>query len=642
MRFRHSYQGGCDKYNDKSEVHVTGSDLLYRQLAKYESHIHCRSSCSSPIPAKSLVFDIGIGLPWCCGTVRTATKTGPDSYYEHCPSTAAVQVSNMNPASATSWKNGNSGLSLLFATLCIIDIFGVFPIIALPRSIVQCGLYGIPLVLVVFGLQIYTAILLGRSWIIAIALDPQISQKNRYPLAAVTELTMGQRARSIVTLFLDLTIFGCGIPNLLVASQNLHLFGLKVSGQRFDLSFCYWLLIVGLLLCPLMWLGSPRDMKLVAICSSIIVTLTAILIWWSIVTDDRAFNVTPITSSPTWDKFISGYGMLAFQFDVHPTLMTVQVDMRRPRDIDKAIFFSFMASGSLFIITACLAIWKYGGNITANILEAVPSGSVANIAILLAALQLCFSSVIGYSALFQHLEDQWNIQRTFGWKRCAMRSAVVFLSVIVGESVSRFDIVMALIGGSLTGSLVFVLPPLIYTRALALKKQSIAEGQIYLGFRKRFNGEEQHLMDPEAHSRSIYYGFLSATNNSRSYTYLYFDNLNETNSHSSEFDSYYEDEHKDEVTQIPMTSTRQEDQPLLIDATEPTRSRIRKFTNEQTAETVVKRKNIWNLEKAINYFDYFIVTISIVIMLSSTYVNIWNTIRYVRFTPPCIINATIG
>lgn len=60
-------------------------------------------------------------------------------------------------------------------------------------------------------------------------------------------------------------------------------------------------------------------------------------------------------------------------------------------------------SGSLFIVTACLAVWKYGGNTTANILEAVPSGSVANIAILLAALQLCFSSVIGYSALFQHV-----------------------------------------------------------------------------------------------------------------------------------------------------------------------------------------------------------------------------------------------
>ncbi|XP_012532039.1 amino acid transporter AVT1C [Monomorium pharaonis] len=571
-------------------------------------------------------------------------KTGPNCYCdEHCVIQCRdIAASNMNSENATLWK-GNSGLSLLFATLCIVDIFGVFPIIALPRSIVQCGLYGIPLVLVVFGLQIYTAILLGKSWIIATALDPQISRKNRYPLTAVTELTMGQQAKSIVTLFLNLTVFGCGIPNLLVASQNLHLFGLKVSEQNFYLSFCYWLLIIGFLLCPLMWLGSPRDMKWVATCSSITVILTAILTWWSIINDDRIFNVVSIATSPTWDKFISGYGMLAFQFDVHPTLMTIQVDMRHPSDIDKAIFFSFITSGSLFTVTACLAVWKYGENTTANILEAVPSGPVANIAILLAALQLCFSSVIGYSALFQYLEDQWSVQRTFGWKRCAMRSAVVFLSVVVGESVSRFDIVMALIGGSLTGSLVFILPPLIYARALALKKQSShVATQTYSGFRKRFNGEEQRLMDPAAHSRSIYYGFLNTTNNPRSYTYLYFNDLNdETNSHSSESVDCCEEE-----TQIPMTSSggiHREDQLLLIDTAEPTKDRIKKSTSdlyEKVVETVAKRRKSWNLEKAINYFGYFIVTIGIAITLSSTYINILNTIRYVRFTPPCIINAT--
>lgn len=39
--------------------------------------------------------------------------------------------------------------------------------------------------------------------------------------------------------------------------------------------------------------------------------------------------------------------MLAFQFDVHPTLMTVQVDMRRPRDISKAIVISFLGKLSI-------------------------------------------------------------------------------------------------------------------------------------------------------------------------------------------------------------------------------------------------------------------------------------------------------
>lgn len=37
------------------------------------------------------------------------------------------------------FKDVNSDLSLFFSTLCIIDIFGVFPIIALPSAIVQCG-----------------------------------------------------------------------------------------------------------------------------------------------------------------------------------------------------------------------------------------------------------------------------------------------------------------------------------------------------------------------------------------------------------------------------------------------------------------------------------------------------------------------
>ncbi|XP_029177780.1 amino acid transporter AVT1B [Nylanderia fulva] len=473
--------------------------------------------------------------------------------------------------------------------------------------------------------------------------------KNRYPLAAVTELTMGPRARSIVTLLLDLTVFGCGIPNLLVASQNLHLFGLKISG--FDLSFCYWLLVVGILLCPLMWLGSPRDMKWVATCSSIAVTLTAILVWWSIITDDRtSSNFAPIVASPTWDKFISGYGMLAFQFDVHPTLMTIQVDMRQPRDINRAIFYSFLTSGSLFVVTVCLAVWKYGGNTTANILEVMPSGSVANIAILLAALQLCFSSVIGYSALFQHLEDHWNVRRTFGWKRCAMRSAVVLLSVAVGESVSRFDIIMALIGGSLTGSLVFVLPPLIYSRALVLEGRSIQassiEGKVHLGSRKRFNGEEQPSTDSGAHSRSIYYGFLSATNHPRSYAYLYFDDLeDETNSCSSEFvDCYDEDEgEKRDIVQIPMISAHQDDhRPLLVDATEPTPSRFAKSVDDDPRQESVNRKELWAFERVINYLGCFIVTIGVAITLSSTYVNIWNTVRYVRFTPPCIINATMN
>lgn len=70
-------------------------------------------------------------------------------------------------------------LSLFFAVLCIIDLFGVFPIMSLPGPIIQCGIYGIPLVLMFAIVQIYTATLLGRCWIIAERLDPSIVKKSR-------------------------------------------------------------------------------------------------------------------------------------------------------------------------------------------------------------------------------------------------------------------------------------------------------------------------------------------------------------------------------------------------------------------------------------------------------------------------------
>lgn len=36
-------------------------------------------------------------------------------------------------------SNENKGLSLCFATMCVVDLFGVFPIIALPAALISCG-----------------------------------------------------------------------------------------------------------------------------------------------------------------------------------------------------------------------------------------------------------------------------------------------------------------------------------------------------------------------------------------------------------------------------------------------------------------------------------------------------------------------
>lgn len=39
----------------------------------------------------------------------------------------------------TSSKSAKNGLSLAFAIICIVDVFGVFPVVALPKAIINCG-----------------------------------------------------------------------------------------------------------------------------------------------------------------------------------------------------------------------------------------------------------------------------------------------------------------------------------------------------------------------------------------------------------------------------------------------------------------------------------------------------------------------
>lgn len=66
----------------------------------------------------------------------------------------------------------------------------------------------------------YTAVLLGECWLIAEKLEPNIKTKNRYPFAALAEMTWGKWMTCLTTFLLDLSIFFAGIPNLIVGELN--------------------------------------------------------------------------------------------------------------------------------------------------------------------------------------------------------------------------------------------------------------------------------------------------------------------------------------------------------------------------------------------------------------------------------------
>lgn len=122
------------------------------------------------------------------------------------------------------------------------------------------------------------------------------------------------------------------------------------------------------------------------------------------------------------------------------------------------------------IVTICTAI-KYGGATRWSLLDALPTSAFLHMAAFLVALQLSLTSAIGNSALYQHVEDCMGIAREFNHKRCVIRTILTILAIILAESVPRFDLVMSMIGGTLTGPIVFVLPPLFYIKMLAMKEE---------------------------------------------------------------------------------------------------------------------------------------------------------------------------
>lgn len=56
-------------------------------------------------------------------------------YKEHQDNDVEEQI-QINP---TIFVNLQKSLSVFFATLCVVDLFGVFPIVTLPKAIISCG-----------------------------------------------------------------------------------------------------------------------------------------------------------------------------------------------------------------------------------------------------------------------------------------------------------------------------------------------------------------------------------------------------------------------------------------------------------------------------------------------------------------------
>lgn len=195
---------------------------------------------------------------------------------------------------------------------------------------------------------------------------------------------------------------------------------------------------------------------------------------------------------------------------------------------------------------------------------------------------------------------------------------------------------MVLIGGSLTGLLVFVFPPLLYSKIIALKTRSkkirSLIPEVYSSS-ERCQSSKDVPINPRIHSKSIYYGVLSVPRSEyHRYSYVYYNELENELDKIVDYENDIIDSEK-----FLMIKRIYDNKPIFIDDSQS--YNIYKqiiIPEESISESTTYNYKMWS-----NCFSYLIVFFGIIITISSTYINMKNTIHYVQFTSPCIMNVTI-
>ncbi|KAF2358541.1 Amino acid transporter transmembrane domain [Trinorchestia longiramus] len=355
------------------------------------------------------------------------------------------------------------GMDVVTAVCYILALIGVMPIIALPAAISRSGYAGVGTAVVLLILICSTAMDLGECWVLAETFYPNIighgSSRQPYPLLG--EVIGGLKLRRLLTLMQDISLMGAAMPFLLLASESVQEVVAVVTSGTVDFSFCYWLLVLTLLLLPLVWLGAPADLKVVAWVGAGLVVGVAVAVMTALALDlSSSGGHRPPLQWPRWRALAYCYGAVAFQFDIHPVLLSVQSDMQNGRRMRVAVAAAFVCAGLLYTPVVGLAWVRWGSDVSHNLLNSLPSSPLLYGIMAAIVGQVLICLCLSTNTLFQDVEEWLGLPDAFGWRRVLCRTGLMLTLLFLCETLPHLGVVIELVGGLLLTPFIFILPPI--------------------------------------------------------------------------------------------------------------------------------------------------------------------------------------
>lgn len=354
-----------------------------------------------------------------------------------------------------------NGLSVLSASIFIAGEMAGSGVLALPKAVVDCGWIGLVLVIILCINSCYGGTRLGRCWDIIEERYPQYRGSTRNPYPVIAEHAVGHWGRKLVSACVQVTLFGAGVVYLLLASQVFQEL-LKPFLPR--VTFCTWFLLFALMITPPMWLGSPKDFLIVGVGALLTTAVACILIFIQIVYDGMEQSTLPVHEVHGFKDFFLSFGIILFAFGGASTFPTIQNDMNNRNEFTKSVLIGFVAILLLYLPITFGGYFVYGETVNANIVLSLKSSSLVVFANISMVIHLVLAFLIVINPVAQEIENIFDIPHEFCLLRCVVRTGMVLLMVVVGETVPQFAKILALIGGSTVTLLTFVLPNFFYMK----------------------------------------------------------------------------------------------------------------------------------------------------------------------------------
>jgi len=342
-------------------------------------------------------------------------------------------------------------------------------VLGIAEAVQQTGWLGIPLLLIVAAVNIFTGIILGATM-----REMPVNLLGDY--AAIGGHAFGKYGRWISHISQYVTLAGVSIIFLVLNGLLMNVVVPQAPRGFFTL-------VIGILLIPfLIVFRSFREAKwisyfaVLATLFACIISLVVALVWYNSDDYDDQLDADPKkfqTHGFVGETFPTGFSVFTFAFGATALFPNLYAHLNKPNDWPKAVVSSYtFALITMYFPVAIIIYYVLGDGLkkTDNVFDALPKYiDFSDVPIRLAAAVIVFHLLMALpiiiTPVLQKAEDIVNKKRSF-LMTVIVRSVLVTAFTVIGLFLPYFLPLMGVVTNASVTVTSYLLPPLFYVKVV--------------------------------------------------------------------------------------------------------------------------------------------------------------------------------